>query len=75
MGVPGIAPEILGKARAGDIRHCFADISKARALLGFEPAHPLEDSLDELAQWIGASEAADHGERARRQLEARGLVS
>ena len=32
-----IPAEITGKYRAGDIRHCFADISAARRLLGYEP--------------------------------------
>lgn len=75
MGVPELRPQILGKARAGDIRHCFADIGKAQRLLGYEPRRLLEDSLDELAQWIHGSEADDRGEHARRQLEARGLVA
>ena len=75
MGVPELAPHLLGKARAGDIRHCFADISKARALLGFSPEHPLEDTIDEAAAWIRGSEATDRGEQARSQLEARGLMA
>ncbi len=70
-----IAPQVLMKARAGDIRHCYADISKARRLLGFEPGRFLEDGMDEMAAWISSSEASDHGELARRQLEAHGLVS
>src|SRR5688500_1018585 len=32
-----LTPHVTGKYRAGDIRHCFADISLARNLLGFEP--------------------------------------
>ena len=32
-----IAPEILGKYRVGDIRHCFSDVTKIRDVLGFEP--------------------------------------
>ena len=75
MGVPELVPQLLGKARAGDIRHCFADISKARALLGFSPEHPLEDTIDEAAAWIRGSEATDRGEHARSQLEARGLMA
>jgi dTDP-L-rhamnose 4-epimerase len=65
---------LLNKARAGDIRHCFADIGKARDLLGFKPEHFLEESLEELVHWIRASDARDRGEDAKRQLEARGLV-
>jgi dTDP-L-rhamnose 4-epimerase len=76
MGVPELRPQILGKARAGDIRHCFADIGKARALLGYAPSRLLEDSLDELVEWIiNASEADDRGEDAKRHLEVRGLVA
>jgi dTDP-L-rhamnose 4-epimerase len=74
MDVPHLQPKVLNKARAGDIRHCFADISKARDLLGFEPHHLLEDSLDELVGWIRTSSACDRGEDARQQLETRGLV-
>ncbi len=74
MDVPHLQPRILNKARAGDIRHCFADIGKARDLLGFQPCHLLEDSLDELVDWISTSNARDHGDDARRQLETRGLV-
>ena len=75
MQVPELGPQLLGKARAGDIRHCFADISKARALLGFSPEHVLEDTIDESAAWIRSSKAPDRGEHARRQLEARGLMA
>jgi dTDP-L-rhamnose 4-epimerase len=75
MGVPDLRPQILGKARAGDIRHCFADIGKARALLGYAPSRLLEDSLDELVEWINASEADDRGDDAKRHLEVRGLVA
>jgi dTDP-L-rhamnose 4-epimerase len=75
MGVPERAPRLLNKARAGDIRHCFADIGKARDLLGYQPEHLLEDSLDELVQWIKTTGAVDRGEDAKRQLEVRGLMT
>jgi len=75
MNVPHITPECLGKARAGDVRHCFADISKARELIGFSPQLTLEGGVDELARWIKSSTAEDRGEDARRQLETRGLVA
>ncbi|WP_137390560.1 NAD-dependent epimerase/dehydratase family protein [Rhodoligotrophos defluvii] len=75
MGKPAIAPDILHKARSGDIRNCFADIAKARDLLGFEPQHRLEHSLAELADWVRSTSAVDRGAEMRRQLEERGLVS
>ncbi len=75
MGVPELGPEIMGRARLGDIRNCFADLSKARDLLGFAPNHKLEDSLEELVAWIRAEELVDRGAEMRQQLEARGLVT
>ncbi len=75
MRMPHVAPKLLGKARAGDIRHCFADISKARAILGFAPEHLLEDTIGESAAWIRGSAAPDRGELATRELEARGLMA
>ncbi|RWA81645.1 NAD(P)-dependent oxidoreductase [Mesorhizobium sp.] len=75
MGVPKRPPEILGKARSGDIRNCFADIGKARELLGFEPGLRLENSLGEFAVWVRNSVAVDRGADMKRELEERGLVS
>ncbi len=75
MGVPQLGPEIMGKARSGDIRNCFADIGKARELLGFEPQFRLEDTLGEVAEWVREAQAVDRGAEMRRQLEERGLVS
>lgn len=74
MGRPDLPPEILGRARSGDIRHCFADISKARDLLGFRPERRLEHGLAELVEWIGGETGADRGAEMRRALEERGLV-
>jgi dTDP-L-rhamnose 4-epimerase len=75
MAVPELEPEIMQKARSGDIRNCFADISKARELLGFEPRHRLEDSLDEIVGWVRDAAFVDRGAEMKQQLEARGLVS
>ncbi len=75
MDLPHLEPEILGKSRAGDIRHCFADNRRAREVLGFAPEHRLEDSLEELVDWIRGETSVDRGQEMRRHLEARGLVS
>jgi dTDP-L-rhamnose 4-epimerase len=75
MGMPEIAPEILGKSRSGDIRNCFADISKARELLGFEPRRLLENSLGPFTEWVRGCSAIDRSAEMKRQLEERGLVS
>ncbi len=75
LKVPHIGPDIMNKARSGDIRNCFADISKARELLGFEPQHQLEKSLGPFADWVRSTTSIDRGVDMKRQLEARGLVS
>ena len=75
MGVPHLGPEVLGKARAGDIRNCFADISKAGDTLGFEPRHRLERSLGPFVEWVSGEVVEDRNADMRRELEARRLVS
>lgn len=75
MGVPELSPDIMNKARAGDIRNCFADIGRARAQLGYEPRHRLEETLDEMVAWVSTSRIVDRGPEMKRQLEQRGLVS
>lgn len=75
MGRPDLTPEVLGQFRAGDIRNCFADIAKARALLGFAPAHRLEGSLQDFVAWVRGTASVDRGGDMRRALEERGLVS
>ncbi len=65
---------MTGEYRAGDIRHCFADVSRARELLGFEAATSLEEGLPELAEWVAANRVPDRGDEAMADLRARGLV-
>jgi dTDP-L-rhamnose 4-epimerase len=70
-----LVPEVVSKARAGDVRHCFADISLAREKLGYRPTRRIEDSLSELADWVKAQQAIDRVGEARLELERRGLVA
>lgn len=74
MDMPQMRPLMLEKARSGDIRNCFADISKARDLLGFEPKHRLETAISDFSDWVRGSLATDYGNEMKRQLEMRGLV-
>lgn len=69
-----IEPQIVGKYRAGDIRHCFADISKAREVLGYQPQVELQNGLCELAGWLEGQVAVDSVEAAQSELAARGLT-
>ena len=75
MGRDGIEPEITGRFRAGDIRHCFADIGHARRTLGFEPAEDFDAGLGELAEWLEGQIAVDRVEQATEELVRRGLVA
>lgn len=75
MGREGIEPEIVGRARAGDIRHCFCDVTLARETLGFEAREDFVSGLAELAQWVGDQTVEDRSSHARRELEQRGLVA
>jgi len=74
LGRPEIAPEITGKFRIGDIRHCFADISHAREVLGYAPAVTLASGLQEVAAWLEGQEAIDRLEMASAELAQRGLA-
>ncbi len=75
MGVPHLTPEVMDKARIGDIRHCFGDITLARDVLGFAPRRSFDDSLGELADWVQSQQAEDKVQHARDELERRGLVA
>jgi dTDP-L-rhamnose 4-epimerase len=70
-----IEPEIVGKARVGDIRHCFCDGSKAAQKLGFRAYKEFDEGLAELAEWVVGQTAHDRFEEARAELEAKGLVA
>ena len=74
MGKKDLHPQITGKYRAGDIRHCFADISKAEKLIGYAPKVTLRDGLSELAAWLEGQIADDQVDAARNELEKRGLT-
>lgn len=75
MGRPDLAPELVGKARIGDIRHCFCDVRHAAATLGFTAQQDFDDGLGELAEWVAQQTAHDRVEQARQELERRGLVA
>jgi dTDP-L-rhamnose 4-epimerase len=75
MGKNDIAPQIVGKARVGDIRHCFCDTRMAADKLGFEARQDFTAGLAELAEWVAEQTAEDRVEHARAELEKRKLVA
>jgi dTDP-L-rhamnose 4-epimerase len=70
-----LEPEIVGKARIGDIRHCFCDGTKAAEKLGFRAGKDFDEGLAELAEWVAEQEADDRVDQACAELEAKGLVA
>jgi len=73
LGKP-LQPEIVGKYREGDIRHCVADIGRAKAMLGYEPKISLADGIPELLDWVRDQAALDQVAKATSELESRQLV-
>lgn len=69
-----VEPTIVSQYRAGDIRHCYADISKARELLGFEPEVRFEAGVADLVNWVREQKAIDRVERASEELKRRRLM-
>lgn len=74
LNKPEIQPEIIGKYRVGDIRHCYSDITKAKNILGYNPKISLEEGLTELADWLKDQKAEDKVKTAKDELTARGLT-
>jgi dTDP-L-rhamnose 4-epimerase len=69
-----IHPEISGKYRVGDVRHCFPDISRIKDMLGFTPSVTLRQGLQDLAIWLERQTAPDHFHKMQAELAGRGLV-
>jgi dTDP-L-rhamnose 4-epimerase len=60
--------------RAGDIRDCYADPTRAEELLGFRAQLSLEDGMADLLAWLVGQEAVDRVDDATSELAARGLA-
>ena len=60
--------------RKNDIRHCFADISKSKKILGWEPKVTLEQGLKELIEWSDGEKADDKFTQAQQELKQKGLI-
>lgn len=60
--------------RKNDIRHCFANISKAKEKLGWEPKVSLAEGLKELIEWSKMQDAEDKFSQAQQELKDKGLL-
>ena len=75
MGKNDLTAEVVGKARIGDIRHCFCDTTLAAEKLDFRATQDFQQGLAELAEWVAQQTAQDRVEQMRSELEKRGLVA
>jgi len=69
----GVKPEVTHKVRKLDVRHCFADITKIKKLLGWSPRIRFEDGMRRLIEWSKDEKAIDTVDHAMAQLKKRGL--
>lgn len=68
-----LIPKVVEKYREGDIRHCYADISKIKQI-GFEPQIKFEEGMKQLVEWGKRQESKDKFETAKFELEEKGLL-
>jgi len=68
-----LEPVVIGKFRQGDIRHCYADLNKARSLLGYEPKVDFEEGIKMFLTWAANEHSEDKLSTATSELEQHGL--
>jgi len=64
----------LSGNREGDIRHCYADISKIQEKLGFRPRLRFEEEISDLVEWVKRQKAVDQFEKSQRELKEKKLT-
>jgi dTDP-L-rhamnose 4-epimerase len=69
-----LQPRLVGRFREGDIRHCYADITKISTTLGYRPRMTLEAGLPDLVRWVSTQQSCDRVQQAQAELEQRGLL-
>jgi len=66
---------ISGNYRLGDIRHNYADITKIKSVLGFEPLYTFEQGIEKFTQWVseqGIEE--DNFSKSMEEMKNKGLL-
>jgi dTDP-L-rhamnose 4-epimerase len=69
-----IKAKIIHKFRQGDVRHCFADITKIKEKLGYRPKISLDSGFKELVNWSLHEKAIDRFTKATQELKKKGLI-
>lgn len=70
------SPIITGQFRKGDIRHCFADVSKAKRVLGWKAQVSFEEGIDKYIEWMAEQprDAVDKVSEHIDDMVKRGLI-
>ncbi len=68
-----LTPEITGKFRNFDVRHCYADTAKLQKLLGWSPTISFEQGMLGVFEWAKDQRAVDLVDQANQELSQRGL--
>ncbi len=74
LGKPEIKIDFPQKFRAGDIRHCYADISKIKRILKYKPKVMFKDGVKELVGWVKKQTAEDKVNLASKELASKKLL-
>lgn len=66
--------EISGNFRLGDIRHNFADIAKAKKILGYIPEYDFDRGIRKFVDWVNQQEIEkDNYEKSIEEMKKKGL--
>ena len=66
--------KISSNFRIGDIRHNYADLTKIKSLLGFEPKVSFEEGVAQFSAWVNNQEIGkDNFDNSIRELKEKGL--
>jgi len=70
-----LQPDVLGRYRVGDIRHCFGNTAKIKAAFGFTPKRSFDAGMKELIDWVREAKApVDRSKATLAELEQHKLV-
>ena len=70
-----ISISVNGKHRLGDIRHNYADLNKAKTVLGFIPKYKFNRGISEFVSWVKTQQIMDDKyEKSIKELKDKGLM-
>lgn len=66
---------ITGRFRLGDIRHNYADLTKIKSILGFEPKVYFKEGIDRFSSWVLQQEIQeDKLSKSLEEMKKKGLL-